>query len=71
MTQTTFNTALDEFGESLKELDELLKEFRGHPMIDEWLDADEVTVMSSIYEDDDEDDEGAYEGLFLDWIEEE
>ena len=66
----TFRETLAELDTSLSDLDKLIKEMKESTMIDEWLEPDEVNIMS-VSEDEEEEqyDESYCECLFQDWLE--
>lgn len=67
MEKPTLNNMAGSFGESLKELDCLLSEFKGHPMYSEWLEIDEATILQNLCEQEPED---AVDCQYADLIEE-
>ncbi|MFQ5685069.1 MAG: hypothetical protein ACE5GV_00265 [Candidatus Scalindua sp.] len=48
---------ITELYEKLQLLDGALAKFKEHPMHDEWLDKDEITLMCSVLEDNEEEEE--------------
>ncbi len=65
------NNLATELYKELGLLDESLAEFKEHPMYAEWLELDEVSVLSSIYDEEEieelkENEESRAECRFLD-----